>query len=361
MTTKPLRIDADPEHLPAGLPHLPLLYPFRGAPPSDPESPTGGRFERYIALGPYLIELARPEDADVCVLPVAWEHLESRPDAAAIGEAYAERARRHGIPLVIFYVADSEEPVPIADAWVYRTSLRRSCRRPRELGMPALTMDVVRQELGELEFRPWSPRPTVGFCGYAPGAEPKRSARAVARAAKRRLRVARGQLPDGIYARARALSALRRSKRVRLDAIVRDAFWAGAVVPGRPDDHALMRTARAEFVENLRRSDYVLCSRGGGNFSYRLYEAMSAGRIPLFVDTDCVLPFEDEIDWRSLCVWVDAGDVRTVADAVADRHADLGAAGFEDAQRECRRVWEDYLSPEGFYGRFAGPVVAATR
>jgi len=120
-----------------------------------------------------------------------------------------------------------------------------------------------------------------------------------------------------------------------------------------------MRTARAEFVENLRRSDYVLCARGGGNFSYRLYEALSAGRIPLFVDTDCVLPFEDEIDWRSLCVWVDERDVATVAEAVAARHRELGADGFEQAQRECRRVWEEYLSPEGFYGRFARPILDA--
>ena len=225
--------------------------------------------------------------------------------------------------------------------------------------MPALTMDVARQELGGLQLRQWTSQPTVGFCGYAPGAEPTRTPRAVARALKRRLRVARGEVADGVYARARALRALDRSPKVRLIATVRDAFWAGAVVPGRPDDLALMRSARAEFVENLRRSDYVLCARGGGNFSYRLYEALSAGRIPLFVDTDCVLPFEDEIDWRSLCVWVDERDVARVADAVAERHAHLGAAGFERAQGECRRVWEEYLSPEGFYTRFARPILGA--
>jgi len=359
VTARALRVDAHPGLLPDGLPPLTLLYPFRGAPASAPGSPTRGRFDRYVEVGRELIELANPDQADVCVLPVAWEHVERLPEAHTIGRRYAERARAHGIPLVVFYVADSEEPVPIEGAWVYRTSLRRSRRGPRELTMPALSMDVARQELGDLELRPWAPLPTVGFCGYAPGAEPTRSARSLARAVRRRFRVARGDVPDGVYARARALRALRRSSNVQLETVVRDAFWAGAVVPGRPDDMSVMQTARAEFVENLRRSDYVLCARGGGNFSYRLYEALSAGRIPLFVDTDCVLPFEDEIDWRSLCVWVDERDVATVANAVAARHRELGADGFERAQRECRRVWAEYLSPEGFYGRFARPIVGA--
>jgi hypothetical protein len=359
VSSRPLRVDADATHLPDGLPHTMLLYPFWGAPASDPASPTSGRFDGFVANGPRLVELTGPEEADLTVLPVAWEHLEALPDAQSIGEVYAERARGHGIPLVVFYVSDSEASVPVEDAWVYRTSLRRSRRAPRELAMPALSMDVARQELGgDVHPRKWTTTPTVGFCGYAPGAETSHGARALARAAKRRLRVARGDLPDGIYARARALGVLEGSDRVRLAAVVRDAFWAGAVVPGQPNDYGLMATARRDFVANLRESDYVLCARGGGNFSYRLYEALSAGRIPLFVDTDCVLPFEDEIDWHALCVWVDEAEIEHAADAVADFHAALGPAGFVAAQRECRRVWEEYLSPEGFFGRFGRAVLA---
>ena len=360
VSARPLRVDADATHLPDELPHTILLYPFWGAPASDPDSPTSGRFDRFVANGPRLVELTTPEEADISVLPVAWEHLESLPEAQSLGNVYAERARALGIPLVVFHVSDSEAPVPIEGAWVYRTSLRRSRRGSRELAMPALSMDVARQELGgQVEPRAWSPTPTVGFCGYAPGAETSRGARALARAAKRRLRVARGELPSGIYARARALRSLDASDRVHLDAVVRHAFWAGAVVPGQPNDYALMTAVRREFVDNLRRSDYVLCARGGGNFSYRLYEALSAGRIPLFVDTDCVLPFEDEIDWRALCVWVDETDVEGSADAVADFHAGLSPAAFEAAQRRCRSIWEDYLSPEGFFGRFGGAVLRA--
>lgn len=60
-------------------------------------------------------------------------------------------------------------------------------------------------------------------------------------------------------------------------------------------------------------SDYVLCARGG-DFSYRLYETLSYGRIPVFVDTDCVLPYDSEIKWKDYCVWVDEKEVNRIGE-----------------------------------------------
>ena len=71
--------------------------------------------------------------------------------------------------------------------------------------------------------------------------------------------------------------------------VLRPSFYGGAA-GGDPDAQLQARTG---YVENLVASDYVLCARGAGNFSYRLYETLSCGRIPVFVDTDCVLPHED--------------------------------------------------------------------
>ena len=104
-------------------------------------------------------------------------------------------------------------------------------------------------------------------------------------------------------------------------------------------------------------SDYVLCSRGFGNYSYRLYESLACGRIPVFVDTDCVLPYDFVIDWKRYCVWVDQSDLDSIPDRVAEFHDDLSPQQFEDLQLECRRLWEKWLAPEGF---FAVGVKAAT-
>ena len=109
---------------------------------------------------------------------------------------------------------------------------------------------------------------------------------------------------------------------------------------------------RREYVQNMVDSDYVLCARGGGNFSYRLYETLSCGRIPVFVDTDCVLPLESAIDWKGTCVWVDESDLNEIGSRVAAFHAALTPAEFADRQRACRRLWETHLSPQGFFAHF---------
>jgi hypothetical protein len=353
-TVSTLKMYTDAAYKPDALPHAPILYPFWGAPTGDARSPTGGRYDRFVEEGRSFLELVPLELADVAVLPVAWEHVEGDPEAEALALAlaFAAAATDAGVPVVVFYIADSTERVPLDGAVVFRTSLMRSQRAPNERAMPALSVDL-RQELGGSSAeRTWRERPVVGFCGYAPGAEQLRRPRAIARAVRRRVRVARGELAEGIYARARALHALGSSRRIQLNAIVRDAFWAGAVPATGEPDYELMSVARGEFVQNIADSDYVLCARGGGNFSYRLYETMSAGRIPVFIDTDCVLPFEEELDWRSLCVWVDAAEVDQVGDAVAEEHLRLGPDGFAERQRTCRRVWEDLLSPAGFFRNF---------
>jgi hypothetical protein len=44
------------------------------------------------------------------------------------------------------------------------------------------------------------------------------------------------------------------------------------------------------FADHLLGTTYVLCPRGCENYSFRLYEALRFGRVPVIVDTDMVLP-----------------------------------------------------------------------
>lgn len=155
---------------------LPILYPFWGGPSTDSRSVTGGRYDRYIDTGASLVQLVAIEDAEAVLLPAAWEHVGGDAEARLLAHRLAERALAARHPLLVFFVSDSTDPVPLEGAVVFRTSLDRSRRRANEVAMPALTMDVLRQELGGTFVpRPWSPVPCVGFCGYAPGAQPLRT------------------------------------------------------------------------------------------------------------------------------------------------------------------------------------------
>lgn len=86
-------------------------------------------------------------------------------------------------------------------------------------------------------------------------------------------------------------------------------------------------------------SDYIMCARGAGNFSYRFYEVMCSGRIPLFVDTDCLLPHDRWINWRDYCVWVDETEASQVAERLVDFHNALSPDAYEEIQYACRRLW----------------------
>ena len=63
-----------------------------------------------------------------------------------------------------------------------------------------------------------------------------------------------------------------------------------------------------EYRTHLERCTYILCPRGTENYSFRIYEALSAGRIPIIIDTDVVLPKEINWDRVSLKVPYDSLD-----------------------------------------------------
>ena len=56
------------------------------------------------------------------------------------------------------------------------------------------------------------------------------------------------------------------------------------------------------FREVTRRSIFSLCPRGYGATSYRLYEAMQLGAVPVYLSDKHLLPWSDEIDWSQFCV-----------------------------------------------------------
>lgn len=55
---------------------------------------------------------------------------------------------------------------------------------------------------------------------------------------------------------------------------------------GSPD----FAVKRARFVDLVRRSKFVLCPRGHGTSSFRIYEAMAAGRVPVILSDQWLSP-----------------------------------------------------------------------
>lgn len=70
--------------------------------------------------------------------------------------------------------------------------------------------------------------------------------------------------------------------------------WQPNVSKGRVD----------KFQDLLHRSVFSLCPRGYGPTSFRLYEAMEVGSIPVYLYDTPWLPYRAELNWNDICVMI---------------------------------------------------------
>lgn len=60
-----------------------------------------------------------------------------------------------------------------------------------------------------------------------------------------------------------------------------------------------------EFEEVTAQSYFCLCPRGYGKTSFRLYEAMELGAVPVYISDEHWIPFSDKLDWTKFCIFED--------------------------------------------------------
>jgi Exostosin family len=355
---KRIKIYSDRKYLPEGIRHVVILYPFWGKNPEDPKKPESGQFDNYEKLGHLFFEMTPLSEADFAVLPTIWEAVMENYAAKELATQFINLATEAGKPVLLFLWADSDDPILVKNTVIFRTALTGAKRSANEFAMPAWSEDfIVRYCRSTLNLRQKQKKPVVGFCGYAaadesaektpPGGRVKDTLRWGIRLAgirKPKVSPSRpGVGPHGWRLRAKALRILSASSLVETNFVVRDHCYFADTLDS-------IRQGRKEYVGNMLSSDYIVCGRGGGNFSYRLYETLCCGRIPVFINTDCILPYEAYIDWKKYCVWVDESDISKLPQAVAEFHKKLSPEDFIVLQKECREIWEQWLSPEGFFG-----------
>lgn len=314
----------------------------------DRRATYGNRVDLFEAV-------SAPDRADIHLLAMKWPHYVElgRVDQALSAVEVARRAKR---PIAVFSGGDFEANFPATGAGihVFQASAYRSRRTTSNHAIPAFIEDPLAERGGEIEFRNGGNRAVVGFCGQA-GAS---LARHAVRLARNKLRRARWRLGrerweppplEHTWFRQRVLDAFAHSPAIETRFVLRAKYRAGVHTDRRND---ASDRARREFLDNVLGTDYTVSMRGGGNFSVRFYEALAMGRIPAFIDTDCVLPFQDQLDWRQYTAWIDEADIADAGRIVAESHARRSASEFRELQRECRHIWLERLTPDGFYRHF---------
>jgi hypothetical protein len=301
-------------------------------PVHGPVGPEERKYDQLNAEAANFFKIVSLDEAQVVIFPYKIQEFPEEAQQTSL------ESQKRGLPCFFLTWGDADESLSLPHGIVLRHSIFSDRRLANEKAMPAFCSDPL-AELGiGLSVREKQSIPSVGFCGYVSFALARLAYRLMGRAEKAR----------GLSLRARVLAVLKRSSGIKTDFVTRNAYWAGAA--GRKgDDPQGKFQARRQFLDNLLGNDYTVCIRGAGNFSYRLYETLAAGRVPLLINTQCVFPFEEEIDWKSHCVWVEENEIDKAAEILKEFHAKLSPRQFIDLQRSNRELWEQWLSPLGYY------------
>ena len=348
-----------------------MLYPFWGDPWTDKRHAYATRYDKWIQKGKNLFEMTSLDDADITVFPSQWitkknvKHF----DFLKLFEKFHEISTSHKKRLVVFFQHDSDENITdYSGMLIFRTSLYESIRKPNEFAIPSWSADIIEEYAnGQVLIRKKKVRPTVGFCGY-PGFPPSQQTQNLKSHIKRILKNVYIKIPNrlrytrflmkyniGHFIRSKAIKILQKSKKIQNNFILRDKIWGGFGhyrLPNGTFNYELTKETYVQHAYNILESDYVLCCRGNGNNSIRMYETLCCGRIPVFINTDCVLPYKNEIDWKRYCIWVEQNELAFIEEMILDFHENISESDFVDLQKECREVYLKYISPYGFFTNF---------
>jgi hypothetical protein len=298
--------------------------------------------------------VTNPENADWFVLPNTW-NVYVREKAIPQAKAFAALAQQYQKLVLVWAGGDPEYIVPLENAIQVQEGLHKGIARKAKFAFerPGFVEDIVAAYRND-QWQPviYTKKPIVGFVGMARASLLTRLHFLLTNQVdKLKLKINRATvLPSQqgfpLDIRHTALMELQRSREVETSFIIRGRYKAG--ISG---DMAETKS-RKEFVDNIFESMYVVCVRGGGNFSKRFYETLCCGRIPILVDTNSMLPFDEFIDWDDYLVRVHWQDLKSIGRLVANFHDRLSPQGFIDLQIRCRQLWKEWLKVESYYKQF---------
>lgn len=309
------------------------------------------RIEMYQISDTEVVFVKDIKDADICILTMSWNYYE---DQNLIGEAkqYIQYANLKDKQIWTWMSGDFGVDLKLeGDYLVFRNSGQKSELPKQHVGMPVFINDPLKTiyNTTQLTLPLYNAKPIVGFCGQA-NSSVKQILKEYLIRIKHLIRHKLGETknsPQPIQStsllRAQLLNIMDDSKDVITNFIRREKYRAG--VTSNKDKHETTQ----EFYDNIRDSQYVLCVRGGGNFSVRFYETLAMGRIPVFINTDCLLPLQDDVDWKNRIVWVDYKERSNIAQYVKAFHESHTKESLYELMQANRKLWESKLRIGNFF------------
>ena len=116
-------------------------------------------------------------------------------------------------------------------------------------------------------------------------------------------------------------------------------------VDDRPKDLQL------RYAKLLTNSKFVLCPKGAGPSSIRLFETLRAGRVPVIISDEFVCPAG--VDWTKFAVFVPESRVSEIPQILEQEEA-----YWEAKSAAARQVWKENFAPDTIFNYFVNAILA---
>lgn len=98
------------------------------------------------------------------------------------------------------------------------------------------------------------------------------------------------------------------------------------------------------FVDTTSRSVFTLCPRGYGRTSYRLYEAIALGSIPIYIWDDIEwLPYKDKLNWEDFSISINIKDIKKLPSIINSHNSKM----IKQKQEKIKELYDKYFTMEG--------------
>ena len=294
------------------------------------------------------------EDADVLILPLTWNYyLEYGKLSDAMNTI--QEYEKYKKPILSWTSGDYSLKIPEGNYVLLQHNLSKSKLKKNQYAYPAIIRDpIANLKLYGIDVLSPLNNFSISFCGVAN--------RHFIDKYKNQLKEFFFKIKSKMKKPYLSLDAPISGMKLRgdiLHSFVRNTELKTNIIIRNPKDGFKIENQiyKTEYWDNMLSAPFTLCIRGNGNFSVRLYEALALGRIPVIIDTDCVFPLENQIDWQRHCIFIFDKDPKNSVRIARQLLGRMSNDHIRKLQLINRKLWLESLSFAGFYYNFSEYVL----
>jgi len=302
----------------------------------------------------YPIQIVKNEyESDYFLLPYSWIYY-INTNTTYYANEYIIKANKINKKILIWVTGDYDYSLPQMDNIIaLHIGPYKSRQNIFTIVLPVIINDpakLIEQE--EISVLDRELIPIVGFCGHVDSNPFISFMKMLFLLVKNilfkifLLKYYPGPILPPTYLRKNILDELDKVGRIKTNFIRRDKYQGGIVKNN--ENLAVLRT---EFYNNIEESNYTISIRGTGNYSARFYETLAMGRIPIFINSDCILNFSDLINWKEHIILIEKDEICNMESKVLEFHNNHNQESFKTLQHFNRKIWEKYFSFQGFFNQ----------